>query len=141
MREFAARRLSPTMGAGDLKNDTDQHSTRTDRHSGAWLHAIVRIKDPAPGQAVNVGMAALAAHPSLKRVTVVDSDIDIYDSEAVEWALATRVQPDRDIQVIHTARGSTLDPSRELGQETTAKWIIDATIPPGQDKGPFLRAE
>jgi UbiD family decarboxylase len=84
------------------------------------------------GQAVNVGMAALAAHPSLKRVVVVDDDIDIHDPSDVEWAMATRVQPERDITVISHSRGSTLDPSRDQASETTSKWIVDATAPAGR---------
>jgi UbiD family decarboxylase len=105
-----------------------------------WLHAVVALDRPRPGQAKNVALAALGAHPSLKRVVVVDRDIDVTDAEHVEWAIATRVQPDRDILVIPGARGSSLDPSREPTDNTTAKWIIDATIPSGRDRIEFLKA-
>jgi UbiD family decarboxylase len=97
-----------------------------------WLHAVVSAAEMGEGQAVNVGMAALAAHPSLKRVVVVDDDIDIHDPSDVEWAMATRVQPERDITVISHSRGSTLDPSRDQASETTSKWIVDATAPAGR---------
>ncbi len=103
-----------------------------------WLHAVVSLREPAPGQAVNVGLAVLAAHTSLKRVVLVDADIPVRDPMAVEWALATRFQPDRDLHVIGPARGSSLDPSRGEGS-TTAKWILDATIPPGRDVSAFRR--
>ncbi len=105
-----------------------------------WLHAVVSMRQAAAGRAVNVGLAALAAHASLKRVVVVDDDIDIQDPQAVEWALATRLRPDRDVHVISGARGSSLDPSRDRNGGT-AKWILDATIPPGADRDEFLRAE
>lgn len=108
---------------------------------GAWLHAVVQMKNPAAGQPVNGGAAALAAHPSLKRVTLVDDDIDIHDPLEVEWAVATRVQPDRDITVIRGARGSSLDPSRNPQDNTTAKWIVDATIPAGRPRHEFLKVE
>ncbi len=104
-----------------------------------WLHAVVAMRPAAPGRSVNVGLAALAAHASLKRVVVVDDDIDITDPAAVEWAIATRVRPDKDIHVIAGARGSSLDPSRSP-DGGTAKWILDATIPPGAPRSEFVRA-
>jgi anhydromevalonate phosphate decarboxylase len=107
----------------------------------AWLHAAVALGAHAPGQAKNAGLAALAAHPSLKRVVVVDDDIDVNDAEQVEWAIATRVQADRDIVVVPGARGSSLDPGRDPHTSTTAKWIIDATMPPGAKLEEYLRVE
>jgi len=47
-----------------------------------------------------------------KWVIVVDDDIDIYDSRQVEWALAVRVQPHRDIIISdNRCRSAALDPS------------------------------
>jgi UbiD family decarboxylase len=102
-----------------------------------WLHAVVSIDQRAAGQGKNAGLAALAAHPSLKRVVVVDSDVDIHDPVAVEWAIATRVQPDRDLVIVRGAHGSSLDPSRDPATETTSKWVIDATRPAGLDPQDF----
>lgn len=107
----------------------------------SWLHAVVSLGPHAPGAAKNAGLAALASHPSLKRVVVVDEDVDVNDPEQVEWAIATRCQPDRDLTVVSGARGSSLDPSRHAEDETTAKWIVDATIPHGADPAEFLRVE
>jgi UbiD family decarboxylase len=70
---------------------------------------------------------------------VVDADIDVDDPFAVEWAIATRVQPDRDLVVVSHAHGSSLDPSRDPAAETTAKWVIDATRPCGEREDEFLR--
>ena len=106
-----------------------------------WLHAAVALRNPRPGQARNAAMAALGAHPSLKRVVVVNEDVDIHDTEALEWAIATRVQADRDLVIVPGCRGSSLDPSRREDDDTTAKWIIDATIPAGRDRAEFVRAE
>jgi UbiD family decarboxylase len=108
--------------------------------SGMWLHAIVAISSrKVVGQPVNVGLAALAAHPSLKLVIVVDDDIDPDDPLQVEWALATRVRWGRDVIVIRNARGSTLDPSSDDG--VTDKIVIDATKPSGDDRAftPVIR--
>jgi len=106
-----------------------------------WLHGAISLTRPLPGQGRNVALAALGAHPSLKRVVIVDDDVDVHDAEQVEWAIATRVQAVRDVMVIPGARGSSLDPSRDPSGSGTAKWIIDATIPGGRDRAEFLRAE
>jgi UbiD family decarboxylase len=105
----------------------------------SWLHAVVVIRQRAEGDGRNAGLAALAAHPSLKRVVVVDDDIDPTDPHDVEWAVATRFRPDKDLFVIDGARGSSLDPSRDPVTETTAKWIIDATIPLDRPRRDFER--
>jgi UbiD family decarboxylase len=106
-----------------------------------WLHAVVSLRRPRPGQAKNAGLAALGAHPSLKRVVVVDDDIDPRNAEEVEWAIATRVRPDQDLVIIPGCRGSSLDPARSPSDDTTAKWLIDATIPPGGRREDFVRAD
>jgi 2,5-furandicarboxylate decarboxylase 1 len=89
----------------------------------------VSLEQRLPGQAKNAIMAVLGADLYMKRVVVVDHDVDVFDDRQVAWALATRCQPDRDITVITHARGSDLDPStREDGY--TAKWGVDATAKP-----------
>ncbi len=91
-----------------------------------WLHAAISINKQTQGDAKNVILSALSAHPSLKHVIVVDTDINIFDSEELEYAIATRVKGDEDIIIIPGARGSSLDPSA-LPDGTTTKIGIDAT--------------
>ncbi|MDO8869456.1 MAG: UbiD family decarboxylase [Methanobacteriaceae archaeon] len=93
-----------------------------------WLHAAVSIQKQTQGDGKNVIMAALAAHPSLKHVVVVDEDIDIFDPEDLEYAMATRVKGDDDILIVPKARGSSLDPAA-LPDGTTTKVGVDATKP------------
>jgi len=89
----------------------------------------VSIEQRLPGQAKNAILAVLGADLYMKRVVVVDHDVDIFDDRQVNWAIATRCQPDRDITVITHARGSDLDPStKEDG--LSAKWGVDATAKP-----------
>jgi 2,5-furandicarboxylate decarboxylase 1 len=89
----------------------------------------VSIEQRLPGQAKNAVLAVLGADLYMKRVVVVDHDVDIFDDRQVTWALATRCQPDRDVTVITHARGSDLDPSAtEDGY--SAKWGVDATAKP-----------
>ncbi len=95
--------------------------------SGMWLHAIISIEKQHDGDGKTAALAALSAHPSLKHVVVVDSDIDPDNIGEVEWAIATRFQADRGLVVIPYARGSTLDPSSKEG--LTWKIVVDATMP------------
>lgn len=91
-----------------------------------WLHAVVSIKKQTEGDAKNVMMAALSAHPSLKHCVIVDEDINIFDPVDVEYAISTRVKGDDDIFIIPKARGSSLDPVAEI-DGTTTKIGVDAT--------------
>jgi UbiD family decarboxylase len=89
----------------------------------------VSIEQRLPGQAKNAIMAVFGADLYMKRVVVVDHDVDVFDDRQVTWAIATRCQPDRDLTVVSNARGSDLDPSaKEDGY--TAKWGVDATAKP-----------
>jgi UbiD family decarboxylase len=89
----------------------------------------VSIEQRLVGQAKNAIIAVLGADLYMKRVVVVDHDVDVFDDRQMNWAIATRCQPDRDITIITNARGSDLDPStREDGY--TAKWGVDATAKP-----------
>lgn len=89
----------------------------------------VSIEQRVPGQGKNAILAVLGADLYMKRVVVVDHDVDIFNDRQVNWAIATRCQPDRDITIITNARGSDLDPStKEDGY--TAKWGVDATAKP-----------
>lgn len=93
------------------------------------FHCYVSIDKQAKGQPKNVAMGILGADIYTKMVVVVDHDIDVFDEREVLWAIATRVQGDRDITFIPAARGSDLDPSVEE-DGVVCKTIIDATAKP-----------
>src|SRR5579864_710190 len=96
----------------------------------AFWHAVISIKKQ-PGEGKNALLAALSVM-DLKHVVVVDDDIDVNDPTEVEWAIATRVQGDRDVMIVSNARAKPLDPSLPQGYgvvPTGAKVGIDATIP------------
>ena len=67
----------------------------------------------------------------LKLVVVVDDDIDVFDESDVLWAVATRMQADRDLVTIAGSLGAMLDPSAD-DRGVTAKLGIDATRPFGE---------
>ncbi len=89
----------------------------------------VAIEQRISGQAKNAILAVLGADMYIKRVVVVDHDVNVFDDREVAWALGTRCQADRDITVISNTRGSDLDPSTD-SDGYTAKWGVDATAKP-----------
>ena len=104
------------------------------------FHAVVQIEKEVEPDANHAIIATLfpteSAH-DIKVVVVVDEDIDIYNPNDVEWAIASRVQWDKDIFIIPKMRGM-LDPSAiastpvslsDQGDTLTSKVGIDATIP------------
>ncbi|MBN1992250.1 MAG: UbiD family decarboxylase [Anaerolineae bacterium] len=95
----------------------------------SWLHAIVQIDKQAEDDGLKAIHAAFAGHRSCKHVFVVDKDINIYDPLAVEWAMATRFQGDRDLVIKNREPGSSLDPSAEPGANLTTKLGFDLTKP------------
>lgn len=98
----------------------------------SWLHAIVQIDKQAEDDGKKAVQAAFAGHRSCKHVFVVDKDIDIYNPQEVEWALATRFQGEADLVIKPKEPGSSLDPSSErseAGTHLTTKLGFDLTKP------------
>jgi UbiD family decarboxylase len=106
----------------------------------SWLHGVVKIRKKKDEDAESALEAAFRGHPSLKQAVVVDEDIDIEDPNAVEWAIATRTQMDRDLSLRPGELGSSLDPSADQVSRRTCKVRIDATIPLDAPKGGFLKS-
>ncbi len=122
----------PSIKASVSKVVPSVHGVRLTEGGCCWLHGVISITQQKQGDSKNAIMAAFSGHPSMKRVIVVDKDIDIFDDHQVEWALATRFQAHRDMVIIPEARGSTLDPSSDRENRTTTKLGMDATIPIGR---------
>ena len=107
----------------------------------SWLHCVVSFEKFREGDPKNVLMAIFASHPSLKHAVVVDSDIDPFDMEQVEWAVATRFRGDEDLLVIPHVRVSSLDPSSDQELELGCKVGVDATRPLSKPAEGFKRPE
>ena len=101
---------------------------------GARFNVIVSVEKLCEGYGKMAAMAILGTWASrmIKNLIIVDDDIDPENWDEVEWALATRVQPHRDVEIIKDLPGSSLDPSLPHGEKSggharTSKMIIDAT--------------
>ena len=71
-----------------------------------------------------------------KWTVIVDPDIDVHSSTEVEWALAFRVQPQRDVIIMDNVPAGPSDPSVDLTRDRTMRTAsaigIDATRPFGE---------
>lgn len=90
--------------------------------------------DGTPRDAIDAAYDSLVF---LKTVTVVDTDVDIFDIGDVEWAVATRCRYEKDLLQLPESDGHRLNPMVKEGQ-----WVrvgIDATVPlPREEK--YVRA-
>jgi 2,5-furandicarboxylate decarboxylase 1 len=94
------------------------------------------LDHPKPGEG-KAALLALLSRFMVKKVTVFDDDIDIFDDEQVAWAEALRVQASQDVVIVTNCPAKHMDPTvRHIELPggrlpVTDKIGIDATIPPG----------
>jgi len=98
--------------------------------SGGMFNLRIALRQRVPGEARNAIAACFGASPNVKNVFIVDPDIDVFSDAQMDWALATRFQPDRDLVLMSGMRTLPLDPSL-IGSRTGAKAGFDLTWPFG----------
>jgi 2,5-furandicarboxylate decarboxylase 1 len=99
---------------------------------GAFM-VFVSLKKTAEGEAQMAIMGTLGTELYAKYVIVVDEDVDIFNMNDVMWAIATRVQAEKDIVMIPGAKGAIIDPTSDPENFTLTKMGIDATRPYGRE--------
>ncbi len=104
--------------------------------SGACrFNCYISVDKKVEGETKQAALMAMAQCDFVKNVIVVDADVDPFNEQQVMWAVATRVQPAEDVDIIRNIKGNTLDPS--LTHDIRgSKMIIDATKPVDR---PFAR--
>jgi 2,5-furandicarboxylate decarboxylase 1 len=93
----------------------------------SWLHIAVQIEKTNDDDGVKAIEGAFSGHGSAKHVWAYDKDIDIYNEQEREWAMATRFQGDVNLIIKEREPGSSLDPSAEPGTKMTTKIGFDCT--------------
>ena len=97
--------------------------------AAGWWYGFIQLDKKHAGQPKQAILAAFANDLYLKYVVCFDSDIDIENGQQMTWALATRVQADRDIMVLPGVLGTDLDLS--AAQEAVVTKVgVDATAKP-----------
>ncbi|MDP2645863.1 MAG: UbiD family decarboxylase [Desulfobacterales bacterium] len=101
--------------------------------AGGRFMVVVAIEQKYYGHAVQVGHAVVATTTGNYRTKiciVVDDDIHPDNMDEVLWALATRSDAARSVQVFKRTFGEELDPGVPIEQrDMNSKLFIDATIP------------
>jgi UbiD family decarboxylase len=100
-------------------------------YASRGFHTVVSIQKQYPDHANDV-MNHVLGYPGLicKHCVVVDEDVDPWDAFQVEWAIATRVQADRDIEIIKDGTSSKFDVSQVPSRRGRSSWLkVDATKP------------
>ena len=104
--------------------------------AGVSFYVVIAMEPRFAGEARQVILAAMASNIRPKWTVIVDPDIDVHSSTDVEWAMAFRVQPQRDVIVIENVPAGPSDPSVDLTRERTMRISssigIDATRPFGE---------
>jgi len=110
---------------------------------GVFTHTsylvVIAIRQRYAGHAKQVGLAALGCAASAhngRYIVVVDEDIDPTDLKEVLWAMETRVDPVRDIEIVDGCWGTPLDPrmppeKRASSDYTNSRAIFYAVRPYG----------
>jgi len=106
----------------------------------SYRMAVIQIRKRYPGQARRVMMALwgmLAQFSYTKTIVVVDEDIDPRNWDDIAWAMATRMDPARDVMLLDStpmdyldfaspreglAGKMGIDATTKTGAETTREW-------------------
>lgn len=122
--------------AAQLWNELESAGLPEIRGVACYQHrfiTVVSIKQRYPGHAKQAAMLATQCHAGAylgRYVVVVDEDIDVYDFNQVVWALATRVDPVKHIEVVRDCWSGSLDPILPMEEKgLNSRAIIDATKP------------
>jgi 2,5-furandicarboxylate decarboxylase 1 len=99
-------------------------------------HVVVQIDKTEEGIQHKAIQATFDSLAFAKMVTVVDTDVDVYSVEDVEWAVATRCQFEHDLTLLDGV-GHRLNPS--VVDDKWTRLGLDATVPLPRDKA-FERA-
>ena len=115
---------------------------------GNTFNVVVQMTPRFYGEAKHVLLAAMSSLYHHQKICVaVDEDVDIYNPHDIAWAIATRVSPATDVDIIPGVRGHPLDnalpvvgkPGLTTWHRLGSRMLIDATKPPISD--PEARAK
>jgi 2,5-furandicarboxylate decarboxylase 1 len=86
---------------------------------------VVQVKS-VESQRIRSLITFVLSFPMIKKVVVVDEDVNVEDARDVEWAMATRFDPCRDLITIDDLPVQPIDPQKKEGRGLT-KMGMNAT--------------
>lgn len=122
--------------AGQIWNELEAAGVPDIRGVACYQHrfiTVVSIKQRYPGHAKQAALLAAQCHAGVylgRYVVVVDEDINPYNFDDVLWAMATRVDPRKDIETVTQCWSGPLDPVIPVEEKGfNSRAVIDATKP------------
>ena len=79
--------------------------------AGVSFYVVISMNQRFAGEARQVILAAMSSNIRPKWIVIVDPDIDVHSSAEVEWAMAFRTQPQRDVIIVDQIPAGPSDPS------------------------------
>lgn len=101
-------------------------------------NVVVQIHNIRPGQARRAMSICWGAVSIIKNVTIVDGDIDPWDTEAVEYAKMSRMRAERDVLIVEDLPADRSEPQED--GSVVAKIGYDATCKPTDRKEGYDKA-
>lgn len=92
-----------------------------------WLDAVISIRKRSESDPRVAIDAAIRGHRSLKKITIVDSDVDVTNPHEVNYALTMYWEAGKEV-VMKNVKGSSLDPMA-TPDGIGSKLALDATKP------------
>lgn len=136
---YEAQRFQQYMRSANLRREV--RAAGVPGVVAAWAHSVggcrlfnvISIKQRYAGHAKQAALVASQCRQGAylgRIVVVVDEDIDVTDLQEVVWAICTRSDPERDVEIIRRTTSGALDPAIEPGKKGyNSRLIIDATRP------------
>ncbi|MGC8586503.1 MAG: UbiD family decarboxylase [Candidatus Micrarchaeia archaeon] len=118
---------TPTIYKAIKESGVDVANVYLTEGGSGWLDAVIAIRKKSeqdPRKAID---AAIKGHKSLKRITIVDDDIDITNPNEVNYAITMYWKAGKEF-VFDNVKGSSLDPMA-TPDGMGSKLAIDATKP------------
>jgi 2,5-furandicarboxylate decarboxylase 1 len=95
--------------------------------------AVVQVEKNRPGVGKKAIKETFNVFPSLQRIVAVDTDVNLYEPNDVNWAITTRFNPDNDLIILKNQTGHILNPMVRINPDgkggTVTKMGVDATAP------------
>lgn len=136
---YEGQRFQQYMRSANLRREvraagvSDVVAAWTHSVGGCRLFNVISIKQRYAGHAKQAALVASQCRQGAylgRIVVVVDEDIDVTDLQEVIWAVCTRHDPERDVQILTRTTSGNLDPAIEPGKKGyNSRLIIDATRP------------
>jgi UbiD family decarboxylase len=118
---------TPTIHKALLEAGIDVRNVFLTEGGSGWLDAVVAIRKRTDADARLAIEAAIRGHRSLKKVTIVDSDVDVTNPHDVNYAVTMYWEAGKEV-VMKGVKGSSLDPMA-TPDGIGSKLGIDATKP------------